>query len=77
MLHLLLDLPTEHPLLIAWSQTKQLNDLLEKGFIVPSTSAFGAPVLFVKKKDGTVRMCIDYRALNKVTERIGWFTSNG
>lgn len=48
---------------------KQLNDLLQKGFIVPSTSAYGAPVLFVKKKDGSVRMCIDYRALNKVTER--------
>jgi hypothetical protein len=48
---------------------KQIDDLLAHGFIVPSTSAFGAPVLFVKKKDGSIRMCVDYRALNKVTER--------
>ena len=48
---------------------KQLDDLLAHGFITPSTSAFGAPVLFVRKKDGSVRMCVDYRALNKVTER--------
>jgi RNase H-like domain found in reverse transcriptase/Reverse transcriptase (RNA-dependent DNA polymerase)/Integrase zinc binding domain/Chromo (CHRromatin Organisation MOdifier) domain len=48
---------------------RQLDDLLSHGFIIPSTSAYGAPVLFVKKKDGSVRMCIDYRALNKVTER--------
>lgn len=46
---------------------KQLKELLEKGYIEPSTSPFGAPVLFVKKKDGSLRMCIDYRALNKVT----------
>ncbi|GKD36001.1 hypothetical protein Tco_1251510, partial [Tanacetum coccineum] len=42
----------------------QLQELLEKGFIRPSSSSWGALVLFVKKKDGSVRMCIDYRELN-------------
>jgi hypothetical protein len=46
---------------------QQLEDLLEKEFIRPSKSPFGAHVLFVIKKDGTKRMCIDYRALNKAT----------
>ncbi|KAD7117060.1 hypothetical protein E3N88_04328 [Mikania micrantha] len=45
----------------------QLQDLLDKGFISPSISPWGAPLLFVKKKDGSFRMCIDYRELNKVT----------
>jgi hypothetical protein len=46
---------------------KQIDELLDKGYIRPSTSPWAAPVLFVEKKDGTKRMCIDYGALNEVT----------
>ncbi|KAL0557196.1 hypothetical protein IC582_005714 [Cucumis melo] len=45
----------------------QLEELLDKGFIRPSVSSWGAPVLYVKKKDGSMRLCIEYRELNKVT----------
>ncbi|GBG80459.1 hypothetical protein CBR_g30922 [Chara braunii] len=46
---------------------KQLDELLEKGWIRPSSSPFGAPVLFVPKKEGELRMCIDYTGLNAIT----------
>ena len=41
--------------------------MIDHGFIKPSKSPLGSPMLFVKKKDGSLRMCIDYRALNKIT----------
>ena len=47
----------------------QLEELLSKGFIRPSISPWGAPVLFVKKKDGSLRLCIDYRQVNRVSIR--------
>jgi transposase InsO family protein len=46
---------------------KQLDELVAAGFIRPSKSPYGAPVLFVKKKDGSMRMCVDYRDLNRIT----------
>jgi hypothetical protein len=46
---------------------KQIDELLEKGYIRPCTSPWATPMLFVEKKDGTKRMCIDHRALNEVT----------
>ncbi|KAH0689359.1 hypothetical protein KY289_016717 [Solanum tuberosum] len=59
------------PYIMALAELKelkeQLKDLLDKGFIRPNVSPWGAPVLFVRKKDGSLRMCIDYRQLNKVT----------
>ncbi|GJY40531.1 putative reverse transcriptase domain-containing protein [Tanacetum coccineum] len=47
--------------------SEQLQDLKDKGFIQPSHSPWGAPALFIKKKDGSFRMCIDYQGLNKLT----------
>jgi hypothetical protein len=46
---------------------EQLHELLDKGYICPSASPWGAPIIFVLKKDGTQRMCVDYRSLNEVT----------
>ena len=46
---------------------KQIRELQAQGFILPSSSPWGALVLFVEKKDGTLRMCVDYRSLNEVT----------
>nr|GFD18781.1 reverse transcriptase [Tanacetum cinerariifolium] len=61
------------PYLMALIELKELKDqlqeLLERGFIRPSVSPWGAPVLFLKKKDGSMRLCIDYRELNKITIR--------
>nr|GEX85485.1 putative reverse transcriptase domain-containing protein [Tanacetum cinerariifolium] len=63
--------PVRTPYILAPSKMQELSDqlqeLTDRGFIRPSTSPWGAPVLFVKKKDGSFRMCIDYRKLNKPT----------
>ncbi|GJV01368.1 putative reverse transcriptase domain-containing protein [Tanacetum coccineum] len=59
------DLPGLPP--VRQELSNQLQELSDRGFIRPSTSPGGAPVLFVKKKDGSFKMCIDYRELNKLT----------
>jgi len=61
----------KRPYMMATDELKelkeQLQELQEKGYIRPSSSPWGSPVLFVRKKDGSLRMCIDYRILNEVT----------
>ena len=53
---------------VEFSELKiQLQELLDKGFIRPTTSPWGAPALFAKNKDGALQLCIDYRKLNRVT----------
>ncbi|XP_057248323.1 uncharacterized protein LOC130590272 [Beta vulgaris subsp. vulgaris] len=54
----------------------QLEELLEKGYVRPSVSPWGAPVLFVKKKDGSLRLCIDYRKANVVADALSRKTSH-
>ena len=48
---------------------KQVKELREKGFIRSGVSPYGAPIIFVRKKEGLLRMCIDYRGLNKITRK--------
>jgi hypothetical protein len=59
--------PYRMPLVELAELKKQLQELLDKGFIRPSTSPWGCPALFVKKKDESLRLCVDYRPLNAVT----------
>lgn len=63
--------PSRTPYRLSFAEMKelktQLQDLVDREFIRPSKSPYGAPVLFIKKKEGTLRMCMDYRALNKLT----------
>jgi len=63
--------PTKAPYQMSHEDSKelkvQLKEFLAKGYIKPNKSPYGAPVVFVHKKDRMLRMCVDYRALNKVT----------
>jgi len=61
--------PYRLPMAYAGEMQTMLRDLLRRNLIAPSKSPFGAPVIFVKKKNGGLRMCVDYRALNKITKK--------
>lgn len=59
--------PYRMPILEMTELKRQLEELLEQRFIHQSTSSWGAPVLFIKKKDGTLQLCVDYRRQNAIT----------
>jgi hypothetical protein len=59
--------PAKAPYRMNHEELKELKELFAKGYIKPSKSPYGVPVLFIHKKDGTLKMCVDYSTLNKVT----------
>ena len=67
MLKPMITTPYQHPQKYKDEIEKAIQEILAMGHIQPSSSPFASPVVLVKKKDGTMRMCIDYRALNKKT----------
>ena len=66
---------------LSWQQEQemlsQVEELIRKGWIEPSSSPWASPILFVKKKDGSMRMCVDYRAVIKMTVRNSYSLERG